>query len=82
MNCRLEKCGSLAVLVSLRTILPVDASATNKIDREEAALGQERDPRAVGADRRADVQIAAKLLPLDDQRADFGRRRRRGRQRP
>ena len=30
MNCRLEKCGSLAVLVSLRTILPVAASAMKR----------------------------------------------------
>ena len=30
MNCRLEKCGSVAVLVSLWTILPFDASAMNR----------------------------------------------------
>ena len=30
MNCRLEKCGSVAVLVSLRSTLPVSASAMNR----------------------------------------------------
>src|SRR4026209_2243098 len=73
MNWILEKCGSLAVLVSLRTIFPLSASATNRstentlrVDRNAihrpSGLGagpQENTPRVDGsASRRPSGLIA------------------------
>ena len=54
----------MAVLVSLRTILPVDASAMYRSIENRLRVGEECDPAAVGADRRPDVQIAAESFAL------------------
>ena len=64
---------------SLRMILPVVVSARNEIDRQLIALREERDERAVGAERRADVHRAAAGALADEQRVGRLRLRRRAR---
>src|SRR5262249_13428296 len=61
--------------------LAVRGIGYEQVDRKQAALREKRDPAAVGADRGADVQVAAKFLALDHQRPGFRWRCRDGRER-
>ena len=67
----LEKCGSLAVLVSFRTTRPFDVSATKMSTDSSERAGDEGEPAPVRAERRPDVELGAERLALHDRVAPF-----------